>query len=904
MKTLLLLTFLSVATLTAQNGFTTFTTNLSLGGASKSETALLVDNANNKWIGFMSYGTGATPGLLKHDNVNWTLYSTSSTPALPSNKITALAQDQIIGHIWIGTDMGLVKYDGTNFTTYNTSNGLPSNTITCIEAVGNQIYIGTNAGLSRFDGTTFTNYNVTNGLLPDDNITCLKAENPNLIWIGGNQIMTEFNINSSYTTTSFQLHNISSSLAYSGNINCIYVDANQNKWLGTTTNGLLMYDGTNFMNANSIYTIYGGAISNKIMDIAEGFNNGLVVKFSTNYPYFSSGLIELCPNQKVYQYFYSKPTNDLGIYIEKYANELIISDGYNTIPKAYHTFNASNYTMPLGTVNNNNMNTLDINNINAGITNSGDMHWGIGGSQTAMYEVPKGSGVSSNFASALWIGGLDAGNQLHGAAQTYRQSGVDYWPGPLDTTNASIDTTTAVQYDKIWKINYSDINTFIAAYSAGSVVATPDMLTWPAHGNGNYSRNLAPFVDHNGDGIYNPYDGDYPKIKGDQALYYIFNDNLASHSSSYTPMGVEIQGMAYAYGCPNTVANHNALNYTTFYDYKIINRSANNYHDVYVSMWSDVDLGYYGDDYIGTNVSDNYAYAYNGDNYDGFLGGPPIYGSYPPAQGFNILKGPRAPLNDGIDNNNNGLIDELDEDCKLNKMTYFNNSYGTPPPQTLEPNYAKEFYQYMTGFWKDSTHITCGGTGYGGTVNTNWVYPGDPVNSGVNTDPANTCGYWVENGTPGDRRVILSAGPFDLNAGQMQEIEYAFVTSFDSSVTAGSFLVLNKLKSDIQQINAFYNLTSKPICTSTSNVGINELSLNTHFSLFPNPTTGILNLQLTEIPTSMKISIYDVIGKEVLSTQELKTKNAALNTSIDVSSLSNGVYFIKVGNSTKKFIKE
>ncbi|MCC6180510.1 MAG: T9SS type A sorting domain-containing protein [Bacteroidia bacterium] len=907
MKALLLLLSLSATSLIAQNGFTTYTTNLSLGGASKTETALLVDNSNQKWIGFMSNGPSATPGLLKYDNVTWTMYNTSSTPALPSNTITALAQDQIIGHIWIGTNMGLVRYDGTNFTTYNTSNGLPSNTITCIEPVGTQIYIGTNAGLSRFDGTNFTNYNTTNGLLPYNGITCLKAENPNLIWIGGNNTITEFNINSSFTTTNYQLHNIPNSLPNSGNINCIYVDGSNKKWLGTTVNGLLIYDGLNFTNANSVYDIYGGAISNKIMDIAEGFNNGIVVKFNYYYSNYSSGLIELCPNQKVYQYFYSKPINELGMYIEKHANELIISDGYNTIPKAYHTFNVSNYTLPIGTVNNNNMNSLDINNVKAGITNSGDMHWGIGGSQTIMYEVPKGSNASPNFATALWIGGLDAGNQLHGAAQTYRQGGVDYWPGPLDTTNASIDTTTAIQYDKIWKVSYSDINNFITAYSAGSVIATPDMLSWPAHGNGNNSRNLAPFVDYNGDGIYNPNDGDYPKIKGDQALYYIFNDNLASHSTSFTPMGVEIQGMAYAYGCPSTLSNYNALDFTTFYDYKIINRSANNYHNVYVSMWSDVDVGYYDDDYIGSNVSDNYAYAYNGDNIDDNIGSGFGYGTFPPAQGFNILKGPRAPLNDGIDNNNNGLIDETDEDCKLNVVTYNINAYGTPPPQMLDPIYNKEYYQYMSGFWKDSTHFTCGGNGYGGTINSNWMYPGDPANSGVNTDPTNTCGYWIENGTPGDRRLILSAGPFNLNAGQMQEIEYAFVTSFDSSATASNILVLNKLKSDIQQINTFYNLTSKPICTSTVSIGVNELSLNTQFNLFPNPTTERLNLQitsLTDTQNSMKVSIYNVIGKEVMNPQEIKTKNGSMSASIDVSSLSNGVYFIKVGNSTKKFIKE
>ncbi|MBK7183400.1 MAG: hypothetical protein IPH89_10910 [Bacteroidetes bacterium] len=40
----------------------------------------------------------------------------------------------------------------------------------------------------------------------------------------------------------------------------------------------------------------------------------------------------------------------------------------------------------------------------------------------------------------------------------------------------------------------------------------PTILSWPAHGTGNFSRNLAPFVDVNADGNYNPLTGgDYPK---------------------------------------------------------------------------------------------------------------------------------------------------------------------------------------------------------------------------------------------------------------------------------------------------------------------------------------------------------------------------------------------------------
>ena len=47
------------------------------------------------------------------------------------------------------------------------------------------------------------------------------------------------------------------------------------------------------------------------------------------------------------------------------------------------------------------------------------------------YEIPKNSGKHSMFAGSLWIGGLDDDDQLKVAAQTYRQSGNDFWPGPI-----------------------------------------------------------------------------------------------------------------------------------------------------------------------------------------------------------------------------------------------------------------------------------------------------------------------------------------------------------------------------------------------------------------------------------------------------------------------------------------
>ena len=78
------------------------------------------------------------------------------------------------------------------------------------------------------------------------------------------------------------------------------------------------------------------------------------------------------------------------------------------------------------------------------------------------------------------------------------------------------------------------------------------------------------------------------------------------------------------------------------------------------------------------------------------------------------------------------------------------------------------------------------------------------------------------------------------------------------------------------------------------------LSLNENnivdYSLFPNPTNNILNVKSQEL---VDIEIYDSIGNLVLNKNSTK--------SIDVSKLSNGIYFVNIisgsKTTTEKFIK-
>lgn len=530
---------------------------------------------------------------------------------------------------------------------------------------------------------------------------------------------------------------------------------------------------------------------------------------------------------------------------------------------------------------------LDINQVKARVNSGGDLHWDPSNNSIG-YECPIGSGRGYWDPASLWLGGLDNGGQLHLAAQTYHQSGVDYWPGPLTTSGATTTSTTVNQYNRVWKINKSEIDIFLANMVNGNLqngtyTIPNSILNWPGNGDisQNYDAVLAPYYDSNGDGVYMPTDGDYPLIKGDQAIYTIFNDNYLAHSSSSgQAIGAEVHLMAYAYGPCSITSSNSFLNYTTFYNFKIINRSSFSLQNSYAGLFNDFDLGTYMDDYVGSDVADHYTYSYNSTSSP----------SNEPAIGIVQLKGPINTTN-SIDDNGDGIIDEAFENMSMTNFMYFNNSFPGVPLSQTDPSNSSEYFQYMSSFWKDGTPLTCGGNGYGGSISTKFAYSGNTYTNGP-------CGNtnWGETGTGSDKKMVMSSGPYEMQPGSVNELEYAYIVAFDS-ITNNP---LAKLDLDVQSLHSIYNSTLNQ-CLTTS---IKEQKNQTEFSLAPNPTSNILNINTKLKGNNFKIEIMDALGKVFIS-EEYKELN---ETSINLSNLSSGIYFIKVisgGNtSTKKFIKE
>ena len=425
---------------------------------------------------------------------------------------------------------------------------------------------------------------------------------------------------------------------------------------------------------------------------------------------------------------------------------------------------------------------LNVNNVRTIIYSGSDMWWDLFGSGNARYAVPKvtdwAQAQNSNFAGNVWFGGYDAGNNLKVAAQTYRQFGVDFWTGPLSMVDASTDISSCNSYDKIYKITRKEVDEFVLA--AGPI--TDAIKNWPGNGDItlNHDPQMAPFVDIDNDNIYNPAAGDYPfydvyssgaklpdgtckaRVFGDETLWWVYNDNGNLHQATGSPaIGMEVRAQAFAFKTTDDINN------MTFYNFQIINRSSTVLNQTYMTVWTDADLGYFSDDYIGCDVKRGLGYIYNGDQDDETAAGINGYGKFLPALGCDFFQGP-INTTDGIDNDGDGLTDELGEQMGMTKFLYFNNNISGTPAQTTDPDNAQQYYQYMTGFWKDGTPFTCGGNAYGGTTATSYVFPADTYTSGA-------CGAatWDElsaGNLPNDRRFMQSAGPFTLQPGAVNYV--------------------------------------------------------------------------------------------------------------------------------------
>jgi hypothetical protein len=85
------------------------------------------------------------------------------------------------------------------------------------------------------------------------------------------------------------------------------------------------------------------------------------------------------------------------------------------------------------------------------------------------------------------------------------------------------------------------------------------------------------------------------------------------------------------------------------------------------------------------------------------------------------------------------------------------------------------------------------------------------------------------------------------------------------------------------------------VLTVNNNVGINEISNNNLFAIYPNPANAIIKVKSDAQLIGKTYFIFDNLGKTILT-----GKITSENMSIDVNNLSEGNYLIGIDDNSKK----
>lgn len=92
------------------------------------------------------------------------------------------------------------------------------------------------------------------------------------------------------------------------------------------------------------------------------------------------------------------------------------------------------------------------------------------------------------------------------------------------------------------------------------------------------------------------------------------------------------------------------------------------------------------------------------------------------------------------------------------------------------------------------------------------------------------------------------------------------------------------------------------VSVAAQNTGIHEMTNVSELKLYPNPTTKDLNLTFTTKTPIESVSVYSING-QLIMVEMIEPTIGENKVSLNVESLSPGVYFTKVGIKTFKFVK-
>ena len=504
---------------------------------------------------------------------------------------------------------------------------------------------------------------------------------------------------------------------------------------------------------------------------------------------------------------------------------------------------------------------LDINNISTVLRNDGTADINALQSNSGLV-FPRGTGKTAMFESGfLWGGKIN--DTVHVGGSTYR-TGLQ--PGRIvggvpESPDLSKNRIYRVRPDYLTADLSSEVQDQGDSAAAIRDQYAKDWNEWPA-------ADGAPYADLDHDGQYSPIH-DIPGIPGaDQTVWFVSNDMNAGFTTNLygtNPMGLELQVTVWAYGSPEALKN------MLFKKYLLINKGTNSLDSMYVSQWADPDIGNSTDDYAGCDTALGLSYAYNAGDTDAVYAPLP-----PPAIGFALLQGP-VIASPGDSARFGGRILPGYKNLPMAAHYYFTRGDSSVTDPTFGvPAGAMQFYNFFRGRVGVSGLPFRDSSGH----ETSFALYGDPL-TGIG---------WIDGQliAPGDRRIGLASGPFQMAPGDSQEV---IVTELAAGAvpSVDRLAAITLLKQEVLSARAKQNVTA--VSPASGNVpAIYSLLQN-----YPNPFNPATRISYT-LPTQsyVTLKIFDVLGREVQTLVDGIQQPGHDEKIVNASTLASGLYFYRL----------
>lgn len=431
---------------------------------------------------------------------------------------------------------------------------------------------------------------------------------------------------------------------------------------------------------------------------------------------------------------------------------------------------------------------LGINNLTVWVRNDGFFHWAVNGDES----FPKGSiswlqhgawngTFPKGTVGAVFCEGMVWGGQVKdGVSPSLRVGGSTFqsglWSGKILTDNQGktsgrenplgedvrvyrvrMDWRTADLRDDA--VNYYRTNdvTDEMIVALRSQYET-DWNQWPA-------SKGAPFSDRNSNGVYDPAT-DVPGMPGaDQTIWFVANDLEAGRARIYgsPPIGLEMQYTIWAYNRGGAFNDMNFRRVKVMYKGTQTTPASARIDSMFLVQWADPDIGSQHDDQVGCDTTLNLGYGYQYLYYDR------LYNEYellPPAVGYTLLQGPIVP-GAGSDVATVNFRPRYGfRNLPMTSFIHYAAASGRSDPQFENYKGTRQWYNLMRGYVPRPESTSVPLRDHLGRI-TRFEYSGDPV---AGTGFLDSTDY-----NRGDRRIVISSGPFSMALGDTQEVVYAQV---------------------------------------------------------------------------------------------------------------------------------